>query len=97
LHELLTEPIEFILPAHGYVLGNAKGAIEKLIAHRLRREAKVLAAFEKLQQGEPSRLVEFAYDDVDSKLHRLAQDSLLAHLIKLVKDGKVPASALPNR
>ncbi len=97
LHLLLQEPISFILPAHGYVLGNAKGAIQKLIAHRLKREAKVLAAFEKLHNGEPSRLVEFAYDDVDSKLHRLAQDSLLAHLIKLVKDGKVPASALPSR
>jgi recombination protein RecT len=97
LNELLSEPIGFVLPAHGYVLGAAKTAISKLIAHRLKREAKVLAAFEKLRNGEPSRLVQFAYDDVDSRLHRLAQDSLLAHLIKLVKDGKVPASALPNR
>jgi recombination protein RecT len=97
LHLLLKEPIEFILPAHGYVLGDAKGAIGKLIAHRLKREAKVLAAFETLKDGQPSRLVQFAYDDVDSRLHRLAQDSLLAHLIKLVKDGKVPASALPDR
>ncbi len=97
LNELLLEPVNLVLPAHGYVLGAAKNAISKLIAHRLKREAKVLAAFEKTRHGEPSRLVQFAYDDVDSRLHRLAQDSLLAHLIKLVKDGKVPASALPNR
>ena len=36
--------IEFILPAHGYVLGEAKGAIAQLKAHRLKREAKVIVA-----------------------------------------------------
>lgn len=32
--------VEFILPAHGYVLGDARGAIAKLKAHRLAREGK---------------------------------------------------------
>jgi recombination protein RecT len=96
LNDLLNEPIDFILPAHGYVLTDAKGAINKLIAHRLKREAKVLAAFENLQSGETSSLVKLVYDDVDSRLHQLAQDSLRAHLIKLVKEGKVPPSAMPK-
>jgi recombination protein RecT len=94
LAALLNEPIDYILPAHGWVLGDAKGAINKLIAHRLKREAKVLAAFEKLQSGETSQLVKLVYDDVDSRLHQLAQDSLMAHLIKLVKDGKVDSKHL---
>ncbi len=94
LSALLNESIDYILPAHGWVMANAKVAIEKLIAHRLRREAKVLAAFEKLQSGQTSQLVKLVYDDVDSRLHQLAQESLQAHLIKLVKDGKVPAQFL---
>jgi recombination protein RecT len=96
LSSLLDESIEFILPAHGWILGDAKGAINKLIAHRLKREAKVLAAFEKLQSGETSQLVKLVYNDVDSRLHQLAQDSLMAHLIKLVKDGKVDSKYLKN-
>ena len=36
--------IEFILPAHGYVLGFAPQAIAQLKAHRLQREAKIVAA-----------------------------------------------------
>ncbi len=36
--------IDFILPAHGHVLGFAPEAIARLKAHRLQREAKVVAA-----------------------------------------------------
>jgi glyoxylase-like metal-dependent hydrolase (beta-lactamase superfamily II) len=43
--------VEFILPAHGYVLGEARAAIAQLKAHRLAREAKVLAAMQALPDG----------------------------------------------
>ncbi len=89
LSKLRELPVSFILPAHGYVMDQPTQVIDKLVAHRLRREAKVLAAFEKLQSADPARLVSLVYDDVDPRLHRLAQDSLRAHLIKLVGDGKI--------
>nr|HRM50322.1 MBL fold metallo-hydrolase [Alicycliphilus sp.] len=38
--------VDFIAPAHGYVLGEARAAIARLKAHRLAREAKVLAAMQ---------------------------------------------------
>lgn len=95
LDQLAQLPLSFILPAHGYVLGDPYGAIKRLKAHRLKREVKVLAAFERLHSGEPERLVSLVYDDVDSRLHKLAQDSLLAHLIKLAEDGKIDPKLLP--
>ncbi len=81
--------VEFILPAHGYVLGNARGAIAHLKAHRLAREAKVLAAMQKLPDGTLEQWVELAYDDVPPRMWPLAQRSLLAHVerIRSLKPG----------
>ena len=85
LDHLATLDFDFILPAHGYVLAPAKLAITKLVAHRLKREAKVIAAIERLGTNDVDALVASVYDDVDSRLHPAAKRSLLAHLIKLKK------------
>ena len=85
LSYLATLDFDFILPAHGYVLAPAKLAITKLIAHRLKREAKVIAAMDRLRTNDVDVLVAAVYDDVDSRLHPMARRSLLAHLIKLNK------------
>ncbi len=75
--------INFILPAHGHVLGNAKGAIAHLRAHRLRREAKVINVMQALPQGSMDDWVARAYDDVDPGLWPVAKRSLLAHVQRL--------------
>ena len=75
--------IEFILPAHGYVLGSAKDAIARLKAHRLQREAKVLAAMRQRPGGSLDEWVELAYDDVPPRMWPVAQRSLLAHVQRL--------------
>jgi recombination protein RecT len=75
--------IEFILPAHGYVLGFAPAAIAKLKAHRLGREAKVKAAMQSLPQAALSELVTLAYDDVSPALWPIAMRSLAAHVERL--------------
>jgi hypothetical protein len=49
--ECQAHQLEFILPAHGYVLGFAAQAIAQLKAHRLKREAKVIAAMRALPHG----------------------------------------------
>ena len=72
--------IEFILPAHGHVLGFAHQAITHLKAHRLRREAKIAAAMQALPQGSLQEWVEKAYDDVPSRLWPVAARSLQAHV-----------------
>lgn len=72
--------IEFILPAHGHVLGFAHQAITHLKAHRLKREAKIAAAIEALPQGSLQEWVEKAYDDVPPRLWPVAARSLQAHV-----------------
>ncbi len=75
-----TGGIEFILPAHGHVLGFAHQAITHLKAHRLKREAKIAAAMQALPQGSLQEWVEKAYDDVPPRLWPVAARSLQAHV-----------------
>jgi glyoxylase-like metal-dependent hydrolase (beta-lactamase superfamily II)/8-oxo-dGTP pyrophosphatase MutT (NUDIX family) len=75
--------IEFILPAHGYVLGHASGAIAHLKAHRLAREAKVRRAMQAKPAGTLDDWVALAYDDVPHRIWPLAKRSLLAHVQRL--------------
>jgi len=92
LERLRAEPIDYILPAHGWVLGFAQEAIRQLIAHRLKREAKVLDALRSSGGGGLDDLVKRVYDDVDPIMHPVAKRSLLAHLEKLVTDGAAHAA-----
>ena len=75
--------VEFILPAHGYVLGDARGAIAHLKAHRLAREAKVIAALQALPDGSMEDWVAHAYADVPPRIWPVAQRSLLAHIERI--------------
>ena len=75
--------IDFILPAHGHVLGDAPGAIAHLKAHRLQREAKVLRAMQALPEGTLDDWVARAYDDVPERIWPLAKRSLLAHVARI--------------
>ncbi len=75
--------IDFILPAHGYVLGQAATAIGQLKAHRLRREAKILRVMQKLPAGDMDAWVAQAYDDVPVRMWPVAKRSLLAHVQRL--------------
>ena len=88
LHALCAEhSVEFILPAHGYVLGGpvlgGRSAIAKLKAHRLAREAKVLAAMQAQPGGSMEDWVRLAYDDVPERMWPVAQRSLLAHVERI--------------
>jgi len=73
----------FILPAHGHVLGEARTAIAQLKAHRLAREAKVVAAMQALPEGTVEQWVELAYADVPPRMWPLAQRSLIAHVERI--------------
>ena len=76
-----------LFPAHGSPTGAAVRRIRALIAHRLERESKVLAA---LDVGPRSLedLVPRVYDDTPRELWGWAERSLLAHLEKLEREGR---------
>lgn len=75
--------IEFILPAHGYVLGEASAAIDRLKAHRLQREAKILRVMQAQPDGTLDDWVSQAYDDVPPRMWPVAKRSLLAHVARI--------------
>ena len=86
LHGLCVEHgIEYILPAHGHVLGFAARAIAHLKAHRLKREAKVREAMQALPDGDLDAWVPLAYDDTPQHLWPVAKRSMLAHVERLME------------
>jgi recombination protein RecT len=83
LAECARHDIRFILPAHGHVIGSAPQAIAWLKAHRLAREAKVLAAMRERPDGGPDDWVPVAYADTPKQLWPVAKRSLLAHVERI--------------
>ncbi len=81
------DAIEFILPAHGHVLGFAPKAIAALKAHRLAREARIAAAMRALPHGSLQDWVAHAYRDVPERLWPVAARSLQAHVDHLRELG----------
>jgi recombination protein RecT len=75
--------VQFILPAHGYVLGDAQSAIAHLKAHRLKREAKIAAVMRADPGGTLDDWVPLAYDDVDARIWPIAKRSLQAHVDRI--------------
>ena len=86
--------IDFILPAHGYAIGQAKTAIAQLKAHRLKREAKIMAVMQVMPDGTLDDWVPLAYDDVDERIWPVAKRSLLAHVerIRGIKPSSPPST-----
>jgi glyoxylase-like metal-dependent hydrolase (beta-lactamase superfamily II) len=89
LRRLRTLPLQALLPGHGAVMPDPLGEIDRVIAHRLMREAKVIDSLRRLGPGASlDVLVPDVYDDTPPRLHGLARYSLLAHLQKLAEEGR---------
>ena len=65
------------------MLGDAASQIARLKAHRLAREAKILAAMQARPEGSMDDWVALAYDDVPERVWPLAKRSMLAHVERL--------------
>jgi len=92
LQSLQTRGLQWLAPGHGFLVAQPNAVLQGLVAHRLRRESKVLQALQALHEGTVDDLLPRVYDDVPAALHAMARRSLLAHLIKLQKDGRAAAS-----
>ncbi len=88
LRELMQLPLEWLAPGHGFLMPEPRRAMQQIIDHRLKREAKVLDAVKPEMQA-TDQLLATVYADVAPKLHMMARRSLLAHLLKLRDDGRI--------
>jgi glyoxylase-like metal-dependent hydrolase (beta-lactamase superfamily II) len=89
LERLQSYDFERIAPGHGGVMEHGKRVVEALRRHRLAREDKVLRALGSRAAATLEELTAAVYDDVPVELHVWAKLTLEAHLIKLVRDGRV--------
>ncbi|HEV2009302.1 MAG TPA: MBL fold metallo-hydrolase [Burkholderiales bacterium] len=87
LHALLAFDVARIAPGHGHPIDEPHDEARRLIAHRLKREQKVLAALTK-NPATLDELVAIVYSDTPQRLHQVARRSLHAHLIKLALENK---------
>lgn len=92
LERLAGLDVAAIAGGHGEVIDDPAAAIAELIRHRLAREDRVRSALTERPGSLPAELVAAAYPGLDERLHRLAERSLLAHLIKLGEDGEAVAA-----
>ena len=89
LERLFGLELAAIAPGHGYVIEKPHDEVRRLIAHRMKREQKVIDAFARSGSATLDELLPFAYDDVPQRVHPVARRSLHAHLIKLAREGRV--------
>ena len=90
LQRLLGFQLDILAPGHGYLIGSPHAEAEKLVRHRLGREAKVRQSLVKVGgHATLEALLPLVYDDVPESLYPLALRSLEAHLGKLIEEGEV--------
>ena len=80
--------LDWLAPGHGFLMAQPARALQHIIDHRLRREAKVLDALRQLGPAAADALLAQVYDDVPSRMHAMAMRSLKAHLFKLRGDAR---------
>ena len=82
-------------PTHGPPITRPGPFVQAYIDHRKAREAQILGA---LGSGltRIKAMVPVLYKDVDSRLHAAAAHSVMAHVIQLVKEGRVVCDGEPT-
>jgi glyoxylase-like metal-dependent hydrolase (beta-lactamase superfamily II) len=88
LERLLGFSVNLILPGHGPLVAKAEEKIREYIKHRQMRENQVLNALRN-DRNTIGDITEMIYVDVSAALKRVAEFSVLAHLEKLMDEGRV--------
>lgn len=81
-------PIKSLAPGHGALMPDAIGEIDRVTAHRLARESKLVRALSARGAASLDDLLPEVYDDVPKFMHVYARYSLLAHAVKLVEEER---------
>jgi glyoxylase-like metal-dependent hydrolase (beta-lactamase superfamily II) len=87
LSELRARDLAVLCPGHGPPIWDVRGKLDEYIAHRLDREARLLAALDRGLRSE-DELLDAAWEDAPEQLRPFAASSLRAHLEKLRAEGR---------
>jgi glyoxylase-like metal-dependent hydrolase (beta-lactamase superfamily II) len=80
-----------LYPGHGPVVADGAAKLREYVEHRERREREVLEALSR-GPSRPEDLVPVIYVGYPPELHAPAARSVLAHLLKLEREGRVVGS-----
>ena len=89
LERLFALDLSALAPGHGHVIDKPHDEVRRLVAHRLKREQKVMDAFAAKNPATLDELLPLVYDDVPQQIHAVARRSLHAHLLKLQRDQRM--------
>jgi glyoxylase-like metal-dependent hydrolase (beta-lactamase superfamily II) len=95
LGKIAARDFSTIWPTHGPPITSPKPFVEAYIAHRLDREAQIIAQLE-AGQSKIKEFVPIMYANVDSRLWPAACHSVMAHMSRLVKNGRVQVDGTAN-
>ena len=87
LRKLMTREELRYWPTHGPAIENPRPFVNAFIAHREKREIQIQKCLHEGLTTIPE-MVEQLYREVDSRLHRAAGRSVLAHLIHMVNTDR---------
>jgi glyoxylase-like metal-dependent hydrolase (beta-lactamase superfamily II) len=89
LRRLRGLPVRSLAPGHGGLMPGATAEIDRVIGHRLAREARLVRALETRGAATLDEVLAEVYADVPRSMHAYARYSLLAHAVKLAEEGRV--------
>lgn len=78
-----------LYPTHGNPVTDPQPFLKAYLDHRLEREAAILDVLSSARASDIDGIVALLYADVRKELHKAAGRSVLAHLVKLVDEGRV--------
>lgn len=95
LSKLLARDDEVYFPTHGAPIKNPHRFVRAVRTHRLMRDGQII---EQLKSGRTriKEIVAVMYTDIDKRLHGAAALNVLAHIIRLVRNGTVTCEGAPK-
>ena len=92
LQSMAQLPLSLLCPGHGPPIHEPAIKIEEIIRHRLEREKQVYSCLEESNHTIKDILGKI-YPELGKKLRPLARKQIVAHLLKLQKEGRVKKTA----
>ena len=80
-----------LLPAHGPVIDDPDALLRGYLQHRHEREEQILSAL-RTGSATPEALVPLIYRGLRENLLQVARETVLAHLLKLEREGRARRS-----
>ncbi|MDH4386976.1 MAG: MBL fold metallo-hydrolase [Caulobacter sp.] len=95
LERIKARDFSTLWPTHGPPITSVEPFVQAYIDHRRGRETQILGALGRGHSRIKAMVTEL-YKDVDSRLHPAAAHSVMAHVVQMVRDGRLLTDGEPG-